>query len=376
MSVGPGIYYDMTWEDYAALPYLSQSTLKLMDRDAAYGATPLHAKAAFDKRLDDDDTQTLRLGRAEHAWITEGETAFRKRFVVAPAKCAETTKPKSKTEEGKPCSNSPTCMDDAERWLCGVHAKGKEVSTPADYITADHLERIKAMSEAVRSHEINRHLTRKGWSECTIVYDVPVPFALQKCRECDAVGSCMKLGFERWRCRICSREMPGPKYEHAIRTLRHKVRIDRLAEPSQTFPHLIADLKRMQLMEGRRFKRQDTIKNYGWQIQAAMYTEAVRVHFGVSRCHYIWLFVEEKYPHDVSWLPASDEALTIGADALWRYRAEWAACETSGVWPGYCVGNQEPGGLNDGFIREYRKRHGDENGKLAAERAGLDAGED
>lgn len=374
-DIGIGLHRDLSFEDYAALPYLSQSTLKLMDRDEPFGATPLHARAAFEKRLEDDDTLTLRLGRAEHAWITEGESAFRERFIIAPSRCSAMTKG-SKAELPKPCGNAPTCLDDSENWFCGVHAKGKETATPTDWITADHLTRIREMSEAVRAHEINRHMTRKGWSECTIVYDVPVSFAIQKCRACGASGSCEKLGYELWRCRICSREMPGPTYERRETTLRHKVRIDRLADETESFPYLIADMKRMQLMEGRRFKRQNTIKEYGWHIQAAMYTEAVRTHFGAKRCHYIWLFVEEKYPHDVSWLPASEDTLALGADALRRYREEWAACEATGAWPGYCVGNQEPGGLNDGYIRDYRKRYGDEDGRLAVERSRVDAGEE
>lgn len=333
-TMEPGIYHDLSFEDYCELPYLNQSVLKLMDCEEKYGATPKHAKAAFDGQIERDDTRTLQMGRAEHCWICEGEEAFRQRYKVAPATCQAVKK------DGTRCTNAPTISDwNTEEWVCGVHAKGRETCCP-DHITATDLDRIKAMAEAVRSHEINVHLRRKGWSECTIVYDVPLEFYVQGKGE------------------------HGPTAEKVETTLRHKVRIDRLAEPWKKNPHLIVDLKRMQVMAGSRRERESCIQSYGWDVQAAMYCEAVKRHFGVDRCHYIWVFVEEKPPHDVVWIPASEETLRVGADKLIRYRNEWAECDYRGVWPGYAVGNQDPGGLSNGYITGYVKRNGDDAGTL------------
>lgn len=334
-----GIFQHLPFEEYRALPHLNYSVLKLMDRDESYGATPLHAKAAFDGQLENDDTKTLQLGRAEHCWICEGEEAFRERYVVAPSVCEATTK------EGKACSNAPTCRREDGMWLCGVHSRGRDVGPTyiPEFINTTDLDRIKAMAESVRSHEINTHLRRKGWSECTIVYDVPVTFFTKGQGE------------------------HGPTADRHESVLRHKVRIDRLGEPAGRNPYMIADIKRMQLMEGRRHQREKVIAAYGWDVQAAMYCEAVKAHFGVDRCHYIWVFVEEKKPHDVVWFQADDDTLRIGADKLWRYRQEWAACLHSGHWPAYCEGDQPKGGLNDYYRKKYLERFADDTGKFASE---------
>lgn len=330
----PGIYHDLPFESYCELPYLNQSILKMLDTEERYGATPKHAKAAFDGQIERDDTRALQMGRAEHCWICEGEEVFRQRYLVAP-KCCDAIK-----KDGRQCTNSPTHLDD-DVWYCGVHKT--ETAMIPEFTTSTDLDRIKAMAESVRSHEINVHLRRKGWSECTIVYDVPIEFYVQGKGE------------------------HGPTAEKVETSLRHKVRIDRLAEPWKKNPHLIVDLKRMQVMAGSRRERESCIQSYGWDVQAAMYCEAVKRHFGVDRCHYIWVFVEEKPPHDVVWFEASTDTLRIGADKLWRYRKEWATCEHQNKWPGYCSGNQPKGGLNGYYCQKYLERFADDTGTLTSE---------
>lgn len=450
----PGIYRDLPDELYRKIPFVSQSILKMVDRDADYGASPLHAKAAFDGKYP-TDSDALRYGRAEHCWIHEGEDEFRRRTLVATS-CVGTIK----SRNGELCgaaayrlSPKPQHPDDqwrqsshmllqsgwelreesesgscyyvrgiehcrvsdhapteaTERWLndvrgsdvrvafgsdvllelkplvsetatplkfwyCGKHSD-KSNEEPTDYVSAEDVERIKAMAEGIRNHEINEHLRRTGQSEVVIIYDVPVQFYVYSCRECGADGTCRKVAQESWRCDACGESMVAPVVALKSTLLRSKVRIDRLGDPTDKFPHLISDLKRMQRGEGRRKQREWKIRDYGWDVQAAAYTEAVRLHFGVERCHYIWVFVEEKYPHDVVWFPASHDTLAVGHDKLTRYRQEWCRCVYLNKWPGYCVGNQEPGGLPDGVIREYRKCYGDNDGHLPSERIVRDGGE-
>ena len=358
----PGIYTDLSWEDYRAIPAISQSVLKILGQP---GGTPKHAYAAFRGDLDRDDSEALRLGRLEHLWIVEGEKEFRERTIIAPTYCEAEVKSK-----GVRCCNSPTVTDGKE-WRCGVHGKGDEWQTPADYCTDADVQRIREMAEAVRLHPIQQHLARPGFSECVGVYEVPVKFGLRLCPSCG--GYEHPREFQRltnggnlwcWRCRA---QFEVPKVTGAEVTIRHKVRLDRLAGPHKGQPHLIVDLKRMQVMTGDREKREKTILKYQWHIQAAMYTEFVRLHFGVDLCWWAWVFVEERRPYDVTWLPASSDTLAVGADQLTRYRKLWAICQHTGIWPGYCNGNQPAGGLPKWYIDHYRKAFGDSDKTLQDE---------
>jgi hypothetical protein len=444
----PGIYHDLSFEAYRPLPYLSQSILKMMDRDERFGMTPLHAKAAFDGHPIKARTSTLRLGTAEHCWIVEGEAEFRRRHKIATpcvgvvksrpgeicgcaakfvsiqpqhiedqyrqaehllTSCGWTLRARSdsgsayfqngnrhlRVSDHPPNEKTQQWLDETRAlqivvghganivadlnssvpqtssvepllfWYCGTHAKGLETDEPTDFVSTADLERIRAMAEGVRNHEACQFLKRSGWSEATIIYDVPVRVSFQTCRKCHGVDCLTRNeAMTEYRCRICGRKSEAPGLVDEVVNLRHKVRLDRLAGPLGEHPHLILDLKRMQVGEGALWIRERRIREYGWHVQAAMYTEAVRIHFGVPRCHWAWLFVEEKPPHDVCWLPASDAVLSIGTDQLNRYRSEWARCLLTGKWSGYCDGNQPPGGLPDGYVRDYFKRFAGENGEL------------
>lgn len=233
-------------------------------------------------------------------------------------------------------------MEKPAFWYCGVksHAPADAVQI-SNFVKPSELADAKAMGEAVRAHDIGVHLKRPGWSEATIVYDVVVkyPVLIKKPRLC---------------------------VERHETTLRHKVRLDRVGRPVGSKPWLVIDLKKMPVNRGERFNREQTILDYGWDVQAAMYTEAVMVQYEADRCDYVWVFVEEGYPYDVVWFPASQDTLRIGRDKLWRYRKQWATCQHTGEWPGRCTGPQEPGGLPSGYINWYMSPagFGDDSGHL------------
>lgn len=360
----PGIYHDLPFEQYRALPYLSQSILKMLDRDEEYGYTPLHAKAAFDGRFGRPDTNALRMGRAEHCLIVEGEAEFQRRYQVAPAAC------QASKGNGDPCKNAPKLQCDG-RWYCGVKGHAPDGATePDEFIDANDAARMLGMAAAVHAHEACQLLKRPGWSEATIVYDVAVPVVLSKCLKCGALDSLRRLKDERFLCRICGRRSEAPGVHKETVSLRHKARLDRLAKADDKRPPLILDLKRMEVGEGARRVRERTIRKYGWHIQAAMYSEAVAAVMG-QPADYAWLFVESAEPHDVAWLQASTDCLRIGRDTLQRCRQEWARCTVvygaTKRWPGYCVGPQPQGGLPDYFIREYMKRHADDAGNFRSD---------
>ena len=332
-QLDPGVYEDLSFEDYAALPYLNQSVLKQIE--PFDGGSPKHAKAAFDGLLR-RDSDALKMGRAEHCMIVEGPEEFAKRYEVSET-CGALLK--SGKNAGMPCGQTASFRD-GEHWVCGMHKTPTTVSA-TDYVTREDFVRINAMADSVKGHPIIQHLRRPGWSECTIVYDVSVKGAtLDKSGE--------------------------PKTVYIDATLRHKCRIDRLAKPKGNRPHLIVDLKRMQVGAGSAAERSRVIERYGWDVQAAMYCEAVRKAFDVSACEWIWIFVEEGPPYDVQVIPADEDTLLIGLDKLTRYRALWAECQAKNDWPGQCAAAPSYGGLSEWAVKEYRRKFGID-GKLMVE---------
>ncbi len=335
LTKGPGINRSLSFDEYRALPYLNQSVLKLID--TTDGGSPKHAKAAFDGKLK-YDSEAMRLGRAEHCLIVEGEEEFHTRCKIADPCCAILA---SGANKGERCGKSASRLVDG-KWLCGTHSP-KDWMPETDYVSSEDYDRIKEMADSVRSHPIIGHLRRPGWSECTIVYDVPVP-----------VKYLDKSDPDNW------------KTIDTVVPVRLKARIDRLAEPRGSHPHLIVDLKRMQVGTGSDEERSRAIVRYGWDVQAAMYTEAVKQHFGVTECGWLWLFVEEGPPYDVKPVPADDETLLIGLDKLTRYRALWAECVARNDWPGQCAAAPQYGGLTEWAVKDYRRKFGVE-GKLMVE---------
>lgn len=331
----PVVDYEMPDEEYRALKRLNQSVLKKMDTKE--GGSPKHAKAAFDGLLK-FDTDTLRLGRAEHCLIVEGDEAFHSRYEISEPCQAILASGKNK---GKACGQVANYRT-GEMWVCGQHKSGEQTVEATNHISHFDYERIKAMVAAVRDHAINVHLRRPGWAECTILYDVPIKGA------------------------TLDRSSGTEKTIHIDTLLPHKARLDRLAPPVGSHPHLIVDLKRMQVGTGDQDSRERTILRYGWDVQAAMYTEAVRIAFGVKECQFLWIFVEEQFPFDVVPFAASADTLEIGANKLLGYRREWAKCEALGVWPGACEGIRPDGGLPEWYVKAYRQEFG-VDGKLQVE---------
>ena len=358
-ALTPGIHHAVPFETYRNLRALNQSILKLLDPELG---SPLHAKAAFDGLLKLPETNALRLGQREHCWIVEGEEEFRSRFRISEP-CGALLK--SGDCKDNPCGKASKHFAHGQ-WRCGTHGNG--MPEVEDCVSPDDLERIRLMGESLRRHEINVHLNRRGWSEATLVYDLDISVAVSLCPKCEGWEHPKKfrVGWERWRCWRCGADIVPKVISEAV-TLRHKTRIDRLAEPTGKHPHLVVELKRMQLLKGSRWEREKTIRTYGWDVQAAMETEAVKAVLGVERCDLIWVFVEEAYPYDVTWFPASEDTLRIGREKLRRYRQIWAECEVSGCWPGRCVGSQSPGGLPDREVKQYFKEHADDHGRLPSE---------
>lgn len=145
----PGLYSDMTHEEYNNLP------AEIVRNSYLGNLAYCPAKARVDT---DKDTPSLLRGRAAHSLILEGREVFESEFAVAPT-CDRRYK------KGK------------EIWEAFVAASpGKTVITEEDYI------RIYGMSRAVQAHEFASDLLENGACEQTIIWKDPETGILCRCR--------------------------------------------------------------------------------------------------------------------------------------------------------------------------------------------------
>lgn len=373
-----GVYIGMDFDTYCQVPAVNQSLLKVCGE-----VSPKHAFALMAGAME-YDSNTLRLGRAEHAYIIEGAEEFAKRHPIAQ-QCNATIQ--TGTNKGNRCKNTSTHRV-KDIWFCGQH-KGEFATEVPEAISQYDYRRIQAMGESVRQHEINVHLHRKGWSEVTILYTLEIECKLHRCPKCEIIAwpkPFVRLNELDRKCMECGATFMATSPETHTIPQQHKIRIDRLGRPTERMPNYVTcDLKRMPVMKGDRETREKTICNYGWDVQAYMYTEGVRIAFErglpvfnergfevdtfaeplIDDVPFIWIFVEEKPPHDVTWFPADMDTLLIGQSKVNRYRQTWAKCMTTQQWPGRCVGVQEPGGLPAWHKRQYERDFADDNGAYA-----------
>ncbi len=142
----PGIYQDIPNKVYHSLPAVSNSYL------SRFNKCPAAAKVAV------EESANLILGSATHAFVLEGEEAFLKEFAVAPY-CDKRTKAGKETFAE---------FQDAN--------KGKAV------ITADEMQLIICMGNAVHAHPFASQLLKQGISEQSVFWQDEETGLYCKCR--------------------------------------------------------------------------------------------------------------------------------------------------------------------------------------------------
>lgn len=158
----PGIYQNVPFAEYNALPYLRNSYLKKMSE------FPAAAKVETD-----GNSPALLIGRASHAYILEGQAAFDKEFVVAPADAPK--KPTSaQINAVKP---SATGQHSIAWWnQFNTLAHGKEIISAEDFLI------IQGMDNSVKTHPFAKTLLSDGVSEQTVVADIEVNGEMVRCK--------------------------------------------------------------------------------------------------------------------------------------------------------------------------------------------------
>ena len=134
ISIAPGIYPDINFKDYLSIKAVSNSYLGRLDQCPA---------AAL---IEPEDTQPMRVGRATHALVLEGQEAFDESFAVAP-ECDKRTK------VGK-----------------ALYADFVLDNPSKEYITTGEYEIIKNMRIAVHKHPAAVKVLAEGLREQTVIW--------------------------------------------------------------------------------------------------------------------------------------------------------------------------------------------------------------
>ena len=277
----PGVY-EVPYEEYRAWPAINASALKL-----GYQVSPKHLKAAIDGRLD-SDSRARKLGRAIHCRLLEPDL-FRKQFMIAE-QCKVPVA--SGTRKGQPCGSAGRFYDaDNHQWYCGTHRKQfPDAAEPTDYIDSAEAERIELIVASVFAHKVVKLLRAHGGAEVSIIW--------------------AKDGFP------C------------------KARLDKWIRGAKC-PDTVLDLKKCQVGKATEEALQRSIRDYGWDMQAAWYLAAAE-SIDDARPLFAWVFLEDNEPFDARPVWASPAMLEVGAIKARTAFDLYKRCVETGRWPGYC----------------------------------------
>lgn len=271
-----------SFEEYLQTPGLNIGTL-------VNGLTsPQHLKAALDGRLK-KDSPALAFGRAMHARILEPDVYF-KEFTVSPGCQAEI---KSGASNGQACGNHATWLYQGQ-WLCGVHKPKAlaDISAPEkNVLSEDEAARIEAIASAIKNHDVVKLLRQRGGFEVSAQF-----------------------------------HMDG---------IQCKMRLDKFIPRTTTsLPPVVIDVKKVGLGKATDEEIGRSVVNYRYLEKAAWYVDGVRALVG-EPATFVWIFVEDEYPHGIAVKQADAMDLAIGRanyrEALQMYRHGMA----TGEWPGY-----------------------------------------
>lgn len=291
----PGFYERVPYKTYAKWPAMNATTL-------LWGLKSMeHMKASIDGKLW-KDSAALAFGRAFHMALLEPDL-FKQSFAVA-GRCEAIQK------NDKRCANDGICVDDSDRWLCGVHSKSVETAIPSQIITARQLADIRAMCQKCKRHDVIKLIRQRGGYECS--------------------GT--------WRCN-------GTPF---------KFRLDKWVPSIPGWPQVIIDVKKIrpgfaktELFMAREVFDED--RNY--HIRAALQVDAVKAITGETPM-FLWMPVEDSYPYGVNVIEAKPPTLEIGRREYAALIGKYQEALATDYWPGYSEDIDE-GYPPDWIMRRY-----------------------
>lgn len=273
-TLEPGIYPDMPFADYLALPYESNSHLKPM------AISPLHYI-----EQEPVDTAATQFGTAAHVVILEAETML-KRLVVMPDYRAKVTA--EYEAAGKSCVK-PGGTKRYKQLVADFH-DGLACRPGVQVIEQEKLDALTSMQTRIRENEIAaKWLAFPHQTEVTIIWDDP------------DTGIRCKGRLDIWL------------HEH----------------------NLIVDYKTTSWLAG--FEKEIVRWGYNRQAAMYVDGMQAILHEGTAFDTAVAFGIiaqESQPPYAVQAAPLDADSIKAGRRAYKRDLARVAACRASGVWPG------------------------------------------
>lgn len=293
----PGLTRGMSFADYVAIDAVNSHAIITGSQN-----TMRHMQAYRAGEMGREDSPDMRFGRAMHHRILEPDT-FDASWPVATTCRAELG---TGARKGQKCgAASSHCTQDGRFWFCGTHSRPVDAGKAGDFVTEDELSRIDAIvAEVHRAGQLQR-FRRPGWSECVIEFEY--------------VG------------------------------IKCKARLDRLSMDGP----VILDLKKCQVGKADQESFSRSVWDYGYHIQAAFYCIAVKQVTGDWPL-FTWVIIEDKPPHCVNVIDASDFDLMAGRREIENILREWKRANESGEYHGHIRRNVTcAGGLPAWVAKRY-----------------------
>jgi len=289
-----GIREGFAWDEYRKLNAMNATTL-------LWGLNSMqHLKAAIDGTLDRKETPALAFGKALHCRLLE-PSLYKTLYTVAEPCSARL---KSGRRAGEPCGASGSYTD-GSRWYCGTH-KTLSSYEPTDVISATDSASIEAIYRAVRNHKVVNLIRQHGGYEVTAVA--------------------------------------------AMRGVKFKIRLDKLILDGNCPPSIV-DLKKTTVGGAAIQKFERSVDKYNYDVRAAMYVDVIKALTG-KLCHFIWVVVEDGFPHGINVIHADLDTIRVGRAKYRGLTDDFLRCVEADDWPGY-TNDIIPGGLSKWGRREY-----------------------
>lgn len=275
----PGLYRDISIDEYHAGPGISKSGLDDIDRSPAY----FYATHMAPNRPAPKERSGQLEGTLAHCAILEPDE-FGKRYAVVPHDA-----PRRPTEAQwnakRPSDDSVAAMD----WW----RQFNEANAGKIVITGDQYEVAMRQAESVRLLPDVAEALASGWAEESAYWIDPETGVLCRCR---------------------------PDWNH----------------PCGDAGTILLDVKTYSDASPAEFARQVARKKY--HRQDAFYSDGYGLASGRTVLAFIFVAVETEYPFGACAAMLDDPSKEQGRIEYRRPLDLYAACKKSGVWPGYSTG--------------------------------------
>ena len=139
-------------------------------------------------------------------------------------------------------------------------------------------------------------------------------------------------------------------YVDDLEGVKVKGRLDRLEKTSNGW--LILDLKTTDDASPDAFSKKSF--NLGYYIQAAFYSDLVRLVFGEQNVEFMFCAIERRAPHGIGLYKASEEMIQLGREKYLEALRTLKYCQNREIFPGY---SPEPQELQlPGWAKNYTSR--------------------